>query len=233
VQNTYGYWSEWGSYLFTVATSEPTPAAITSIAQVGSGLAIEVSYSTPKCIIYRRTGDADFISVAELVGDEEWTDYTVASGVQYEYFARAVAGDFAFADSEPATGTALLDCTYIAPTSDLSNPVSFNRRFASGAGRTVSYAKSKSLRKLAGREYSAVETDGTKERTISLNYFIAYDELADLEALVDAGAVLYRDNKGAAMYATIDGFTAVEDVDGYDVSFIARQIDWQESGELA
>jgi hypothetical protein len=228
-KNTYDYWSDWATKSFTVTRTAVDVPALQIVSNCASGIRLKASYTTPTCEIYKRKiNDTDYVKIATLSNTAEITDYVVASGVKYEYFARAVKDDGSFSDSAAVVGMATLNATYIADVKNLDNQICFDRSLDQN-NRTIYYTKNKSLSYFAGREYPVVEINGTKECSLSLSYFIDTDMFDSFIGLVDAPCVLYRDSRGRMFYGTITNLTIDEHftVDGYAISFTLARVDYE------
>jgi hypothetical protein len=106
-----GLWSEWASAHVTVNTTPPaTPTLVITADSDNARIVLEPTHPAPSGeqptvvsqeIWRTTTGDAaDAVRIVkELTPGAVWHDYTVASGVDYQYFVRAVGDTGAIADS--------------------------------------------------------------------------------------------------------------------------------------
>lgn len=229
IKNEYDMYSDWGEAEFTISVAQPTKPLLT-IQRCLYGLELHVSNSSDKKLIYRNDGDG-FICVAET--GEWFVDYAVASGVEYEYFARTVNADGGFADSDIVTMRAELKNNLFAPVSNLSDLIVLKYNKDTIPAKTYTLNPSNTTTYYAGRTHAVTEFSGHEESAINFTFFVNNPEtIRRFRELVMRGeTVLFRDGRGRKIYGTLTGYSEVDDRHGFQISFVFAETDYNEEVE--
>lgn len=225
-KNEYGMYSPWDEAEFTVNVEQPTKPVI-SIHRCIYGLELHISNAPGKTLIYRNDGNG-FICIGEA--KEFYTDYAVASGTEYEYFARTVNSVGGFADSDVVSMRAELRHNLFAPISNLGDIVVLKYNKDTIPAKAVTLNPMGNTTYYAGRTYAVTEYSEHEESAINFTFFIKEpDVVIRLRELIrKRETVLYRDSRGRKMYGTIYGYSEVDDRLGYQITFALAEVDYNE-----
>lgn len=179
--------------------------------------------------VYRRVEGAeswDLLSAVAL--DAQYRDYTAASGVTYEYKARAIAAG-SYADSEVAAGCLSLEGVWLH---DPLDPTGTARQLRYGrALRSLGIDVESSATHYAGRELPVADFGEAEAQSLRV--------LAPIPHGADGGAavagfrtasrwrrsVVVRDNRGRSLAGRLSGYLETDRDYGTDVSFVVDATD--------
>jgi hypothetical protein len=180
-------------------------------------------------VIHRRevstsaTPDA-FQVLGEVEENGSFRDYTAASGVEYEYRVRAVAGEF-FTDSTitEVDDTLEIEGVWIHNPADAQTTV---RQFRFGKdNRSTSIDIMGTVQTFAGRKFPVVDFGEHEEEDFSISVDIPHGpdyrtQEADLKDFAESKITLVlRDNRGRSAYGTLTGFNQSDQAWGISVAF--------------
>lgn len=230
IKNEYDLYSEWGSASFIVNVVQP-PKPILNIQRTIYGFEMHIVNVSDRVLIYRKEGAA-FICVASVSGG--WfTDNSVASEREYEYFVRSINTGEAFSDSDIVSMKAILRNNLFAPASDLGDMITlrFNKNTIPGKNQSLNPSGVSTF--FSGRTHVVTEFSEHEESAITFSFFFRETETVErFKALIrKKETVLFRDARGKKMYGTLGGWNAVDDRGGYQVSFVLTETDYNEEIE--
>lgn len=202
--------------LFAVASDRPTP--------LGNA-------------VYRRRADGtgDTVEIAAYTAvtvDGTVRDHTAASGVAYEYRAHAVASS-GTADSAWTSGTLTLQGVWIHDPLDAQGTV---RQYPYGrSARSGSLDVDSKALQFVGRIYPVVEFGEQGSQTFSVPVLIPFGPTwaADCAALEDFATarrtLVFRDNRGRAVYCSLSGLRITDNDQGTLMTFMITRVDYAET----
>jgi hypothetical protein len=160
-----------------------------------------------------------------------YADYAVASGVTYEYKARANGDNSTTADSATASISITLSGVWLHDVVDPAGTVKQLR--ADGGGRSADWQATAALLQFDGRTYSVAEfgTAETNSVSATIQMTNASGDLAVLETLVQRKATLcYRDRRGRKIFGVITSLPVAEERSwGYTVTVRVDRVDYTEA----
>jgi hypothetical protein len=183
----------------------------------------------------RADGSGDTVVIAEeteVAVDGTWRDYRAASGVAYEYRARAVAST-GHADSDWVAATPALQGVWLHDPTDPQGSVLHLPYGRSARSSTVEVDQTGLV--FAGRVWPVVEHGESQTDTHTVKAIVPHGptwagDVAALQDLVESRRTLYlRDNRGRSAWCVLSGFQAVDVDEGTEVSFAAARVDWTET----
>lgn len=188
----------------------------------------------------KETGQPDtaFVIIGTAGVNGTYTDSSVASGVSYTYRVRGVSGTGATGGWSATVDVVakLTGMWFSIPEEPSFGQVSFPY---GGVGRQESYSLAKTGLQFVGRTYQVVDYGTSKARAIQITTQIPgpaendnYEQMKSAARHIGEGPVivLYRDQRGRKMYASVDGFSMTDvEMGSYDVSFTLNQVDFDES----
>lgn len=233
IKNEYDLLSEWGLAEFTLDIVRPEQPVL-SLATVRYGIAASVSNisGVDDVLVYRsEKGQGQFICIGAADGGA-FTDFTCASGLEYEYFARALINE-AFTDSAVISGVANLKHNLFATVSDLSDIVELKFNLNSIPGKSMVKTKVVAAVHLSGRRYPVTEFSEHDESSISFNFAVRdYAEVKAVHELIDREeTILFRDGRGRKIYGTLQVINETDIPKGTTLSFSLVQTDYDEEVE--
>jgi hypothetical protein len=178
--------------------------------------------------IYRREEGGTFKRIAtNLFPNVTYTDYTPASGKQYEYYVRAWGDNQTFSDSEMVEESVEFRNARLSATSDPS--LQFSIKY--NTERSLSYSKQHSLMQFVGRKYPVSEFGEFEELDFDITFTCRNKEGLDsfLELYHRFETMLYRDYRGRRSFVTAYSVDVTDGPVGtYKVSFNPQQVDYHE-----
>ncbi|MFE1630740.1 DNRLRE domain-containing protein [Brevibacillus reuszeri] len=239
IKNTDGLWSGWVERSITVSyTTPPTPIlTITGKAQEGK-MMISIQNPNP-------SGTEPNVTSNDLyrreLGQEEWTrikvgiprngsyeDFTVASGITYEYKVRAFGNNATMKDTHYYQGTVHLNGVWLHCVGD---PSGTTRQFVLRSGYSDEWKAEGSLMQFAGRKRPVAEFGEGGEGNIQVDLSMLKDseDRISLQRIVSKrSTVCYRDNRGRKMFGVIFVLPSTDTYYGYDVSLSIDETDYRE-----
>ncbi|AGY48189.1 structural protein [Bacillus phage Riggi] len=238
----YDIWSEWSE--ITIQTNFTPPVKPELIIESDEeGNTINVSWisepssdpTTPTTIsveLYRRRfnssveGEWTMIHVGE--DNSSYVDYTPASDVTYEYYAKARGDNQTFSDSDIKEAKITFIHAYIHRSLVQSDFIVLRMsdersEDISRAGRFMSFA---------GREKPIYEYGYNTDKTIDVTWEVDTNEdyLNTVAFLTRKETFLYRDALGRRMFCIIDGSISVDDnlLSGCTFGVSLREVDFEE-----
>lgn len=180
--------------------------------------------------IWRRRADSgdDYLMVAGIDPDSSYRDYLVASGISYEYYARAVTTE-ATADSATGTASVSLHGVWLHDPDDAESTA---RRLLYGrAQRSYAEEVQQVTQHFAGRTQPVTTFGEYRTDTFQVTVDVPEGTYAvdQLQAVRDfhrgREAVVVRDNRGRVMVATLAGYSEDDQAWGTQVAFTATRVD--------
>lgn len=221
----------------TIAVSYTTPAKPIGRTEVNTSQnGIEILFTNPivqgapsviRNEVYKRVNDA-WLLIAR--GDiDSYTDFAVASGVEYAYKVRAIASNNTYSETETLWGEVILLSPFLSSTSDHYTWVDLKHVTATEKQRS----RNRSLNQFVGREYPLAEFGGAKAMQLACEWIsMDKDEVNRFYALIDREeTLLYRDQQGRKEYLTVDVTSETESHAGalFRISFTADKV-WFKEG---
>lgn len=190
--------------------------------------------------------DATYQVIGTAPVNGTFSDQSVASGQEYTYRVRGVSGSGATGGwSTEATATAQLTGMWISiPNEPAYGTIQFP---LGGVGRQESADIAKTTQQFVGREYPITDFGTSKVQALAIQTQIlgpgendtieAGQPTANSQQVAaarrlgsDPIVILYRDQRGRKMYATVSGFSMVDIEQGsYDVTMTLNRVDYDES----
>lgn len=208
-RNSGGYWSDWGSGGFRLATTKPdTPTASVMTEET----CVTVTATTADSFaIMRKHGDVEEVLA---MNENNFVDRTAIPGVEYGYFVRAY--DEGYSDSEVTYVTISFSGAIL---NGFAGEVHLRYSSEKYAKYNESYERTSSIINYIGREYPLTEKGTYSSKTISREYVVSAEEKAVIEALANENIVFYRDTHGNGFPVSIvrTSYAAYVDM-GYTVS---------------
>ena len=232
IKNEYDLWSDWGSAGFTITTTKPDKPSF-SLQRSAYGVEIHIQDVDAYALIYRSENDADFICIGKTtVG--YFYDCSVGHGTEYRYFVRSVSANETYADSDVKLIQAEIRHSLIAPISDLTDIFEFRRSLNAPPKRNYTRALGGSTVEYEGRKYPVFIPDEHVSAGLALTFFLnSWRAVEKFMGLYDRKeTVLYRDSKGRKIYGVLSGLSVEEEREGYTVSFVISQVDYDEEVEV-
>jgi len=229
ITNEYGIESEWAELPFTIRTQPPERPTLHTSNILKRSIRLYITGHGGAVYIYRSVWQDDkFLRIAKTSGGC-FDDYTAAPGVRYEYFVRAVTGDFSFADSNRATGIAHFPETAIAEYDSLHDMTLLLYQVGGIPTKDTTTTKEKTLTNFIGRPSPVLQVGEHKTRSDYLAFYCTHRAYKRLLALQNSGKpLLLRDKRLGSVYGTITGSLSTrqnEVLDGFQVAFNFTQID--------
>jgi hypothetical protein len=220
IRNADGLWSDYHTISITAAfVPPPTPTITVTPNNPRGSITVAVTNPAPGVgepalsynDIYRQEGSGAFVRIATgIVDDGSYTDYAIKSGVTYNYKARAVAVNTAYADSLAGGSSITLVSSQLALISDYAQYIVLNKK----SSRQFKKGVERAMMQFAGREYPLAEFSEHSAEELNLSFIIlTAADLAKLEALcLSRETLLYRDARGRAEFITCDGITITDEI---------------------
>jgi hypothetical protein len=232
-------WSPWSSTRILVSyTAPPIPTiTVTPESQRGRVL-VEVSNPAPGSQepalevnrIQRRPADGseEWVTVAEVVNNGSWHDYTVASGVEYEYRVMARAGNGTSSTSEVHTATVNLRYLWLQKA---SAPHTARQFVYNESGGAESRSRNPGFVELAGRRLPFLELGEHLSMSVRGNVSLdGPDEVAYFREFADSGDLyLYRDSSGRKLYGIPNDVNITSRHFGGEATFEVVATDYDEA----
>lgn len=223
IKNEYDMFSEWATSYFTVNVVQPEKPTLSAQKTI-YGIELHVIKNSDKALIYR-----DGVCIASITGDM-YTDYSAASGAEYEYFARVVNESDAFSDSDPVFIKAELKNNLFAPASDFSKIIRLRFNKNTIPGKTLSLNPTSTTTYYSGRTHGVTEFSEHETSAITFAFFVRdYETVKRFKELIKLKeTVLFRDARGRKVYGTLSAWNEVDDRSGYQISFVLSETDYNE-----
>lgn len=219
-----------------------TPPAVSSLSKTACRGYVQLNITNPAPTggqpavayneIHRRAqGDINFIRIAtNLLLGGSYADYTVASGVVYNYFVRTLASDGSFSQSSITSFGITLDSGVWLH--DLGNPAGTIRKFAlDGRGRSASWKPELELMKFAGRAMPVAEFGIGEEGSVSVDLDLMRND-GSIEVLRNLArsrsTICYRDGRGRKVFGVITDLPETDERYGYSTKLKIIQLDYTE-----
>lgn len=225
VCNIYGLWSQWGSKLQVFSFTNPTKPVI-NVSVVNNDIVITTD--TLGSILYKSDGTT-FIPVHKFDDTNKFTDYCIASNVNYKYFVRSYADGYT-------------DSNIISATTEIKGIILQNDNFSINAKKSdeqyTPYSDTlgveKAVNMYSGRRYGVVDFGEHRSREITRDVLINESDYKVLsDAFLQGKTMVYRDSRGNLIHCLLNDLTfnnAVLDM-MYKVSITVTQI--EESEEIS
>lgn len=233
IKNEYDMWSEWGSTIFTVSTAKPQKPSF-SLQRSSHGIEINIQGTDGYALIYRAEyGSDDFICIG-MTAEGYYHDCSVKHGSEYQYFVRSVSANETYADSDAKLAQAQIRYALLAPVSNLTDIFEFRRSLNSPPERNYTRTLGGSTAEFEGRKYPVWIPSGHVNAGLSLKFFLhSWGAVEKFQELYDKSeTVLYRDSRGRKIYGVLSSLAVEEQREGYIVSFVITQTDYDEEVEV-
>lgn len=233
IKNEYDLFSEWAEAEFTLSIVRPDkPTIVAEPVQYGIRITASNIEDIDSVLIYRsETEKNDYICIGAAI-DGIFTDYSTASDVEYDYFARAIVEE-AFTDSDIVTESVTLYNNIFAPVSNLGDIIEL--KYGLNNIPTKSGTKSMLASKAfyAGRKHPVTRFSEHIEDTMSFSLYVkTFAEIVAFKALINkAETILFRDSKGRKIFATIEVISESDTSSGFIINFSLSEIDYIEEVE--
>jgi hypothetical protein len=226
IKNEYDLWSDWGSTAVTISTDKPVKPTVTA-QPLAYGVELHISGISEYALIYRND-----VCIGKTE-DAMFTDYTVQSGKEYQYFVRSVSSGDTYNDSDIKLAHASFVHALIAPVSDLANIFAFTRSLNAPPKRTYNHQPGGAFVEYAGRKHPVWEPTEHVNAAWQMSFYLkTWAEVEAFVALVDRKqTVLYRDARGRKVYGILSNLTINDERSGYTVGFTLTEVDHIEEVE--
>jgi hypothetical protein len=239
IKNADGLWSNWTTITVTVSYTPPAVPVLTITNDETNGrIRIAITNPSPQGTepnvvsndLYRRkTGETTWTRIKTGIPNSGiYDDYAAASGVTYEYMARAWGDNGTFTDSLPYPGHITLKGVWLHCIDDPTGTV---HRFALSSGNSDEWRTDGSLMKFAGRKRPVAVFGENEDGRVTANLQMLRNR-GDREALQNIvqrkTPVCYRDNRGRKMFGVIFQLPSNDTFYGYTVSVSIDEIDYKE-----
>jgi hypothetical protein len=234
--NTGNSWFNFGSHaLSTVGKlSGSSNSPIASILD-NNGFVHYLAYADASNGTIPSTINTDFFNLeVHLAGrnvavPSSFNDYTVKSGVTYEYKVVAVGSNGAPAESDVETGTVNFSGVILY---DVTDPAGTIKSFSyDGGGKSHSWEPESAMMQFQGREAPVVEFGRSEISSITFSIDMKRDklELNNLISLIKRKAILcYRDGRGEMMFGVISRLPYTDENFGYTSSIEITKVSYNE-----
>jgi hypothetical protein len=227
---------------FFSAPDSPTVIAVPSETETeGAGIMVSVINPTPtgdlppagRNDIYRSdSGVGVFIKVGECAPNGQFIDYGVASGVPYDYYARAIAdGESSSAVVEAALTTFLGSYLHLA-----SDPAGTIRPFLYGGLGNSDTVGSKGVElRFVGRVYPVLDFGTALDESVKVSIDVPFSDTysADVnylrEVVRSKSTYCFRDGRGRKVFGVVTGVSTQNSAWGSQVSFDVMRVDYDEA----
>jgi hypothetical protein len=222
---------------FTVSYTPPAKPTLAISADTTRGSAgLTITNPTPGAgqpavsyndIYRKKSTETDYIRIATSVAEDgAWTDYTLASGVEYDYIIRAIGTDGSYADSDAVDITLTLTAPQIALASNYSTYLDI--AYLVGVSESRNYNKSMVV--FAGREAPVAEFSEHVNMEMTLS--IIMDDYADVETLIGymetKETLLYRDYRGRREFVTVGSIEVQDNGSHFTVGLTLERTSYSE-----
>ena len=239
IKNADGLWSDWTTITVTVSYTPPAVPVLTITNDETNGrIRIAITNPSPQGTepnvvsndLYRRkNGETAWTRIKTGIPNSGiYDDYAAASGVTYEYMARAWGDNGTFTDSLPYPGHITLKGVWLHCIDDPTGTV---HRFALSSGNSDEWRTDGSLMKFAGRKRPVAVFGENEDGRVTANLQMLRNR-GDREALQNIvqrkTPVCYRDNRGRKMFGVIFQLPSNDTFYGYTVSVSIDEIDYKE-----
>jgi len=237
VTNEFGIESEWAELPFTIHTAPPEALTLKITNNLRHFIRLWFNNTSGNTVyIYRSVWQADsFMRIGKTTGDT-YKDYSAAPGVRYEYFIRAVSGNFSFADSKRHTGLAIFDETTFAGYDSLHNMLFLEYQAGGIPTKDATFDAEKSLTRFEGREMPVLQAGRHNSNSIALSFYCSRATYEQLKTLATSDKVLLmRDKQHGSIFGTIYGSISTrrrEALDGFVVSFTFVEVDYNQEVDI-
>lgn len=237
-------WSNWSSKEFLVSFTPPTAPTINSVALAGEGVAnlfytVGSGGATPtqKMDIYRREYSSANIEPWLQVGEDiplsgAFLDYTLASGVPYEFKLVASNNDNSTSiESAVFPVTIEFESSFLSEADNLSNI----HVMALTNTREEDYELESELAQYAGRNQAVREFGEHEQVVITVEWELdTYAEVRQFKKMLQRrGVLLFRDGAGRRYWVTTDGVSIKDkEVDGFVLSCTLMETQYYEDLNL-
>lgn len=180
-------------------------------------------------IFRRKAGETSWQRIAQgIAPNSVYDDYTVASGVEYEYKVKANGNNGTYAESDVSAGKVTFSGVWLHCVDD---PAGTIHRFALSSGNSDEWRTDGALLRFAGRERPVAEFGETDEGRITVNLQMLKNR-GDREALQKIirrkTTVCYRDNRGRKLFGVVFQLPSTDTFYGYTVTISVDEIDYKE-----
>jgi hypothetical protein len=162
--------------------------------------------------------------------DGTYHDYAVASGVSYEYKAKAFGVNGTSTDSVSVSDTLTLAGVWLHDPADVTGTIA-NFRY-DGEGKDARRSVSMALHHFAGRTGPVAEFGEEEDASVAVRVgaLRSGDDIATLDALIARRTVLcYRDGRGRKMFGAVQEQSHSDETWGASVTFQVQEVAYSEA----
>lgn len=175
----------------------------------------------------RKRGDT-WIKIANLLPNDTYIDYAVASGVQYEYRSIVQGDNDTSRTSNTFRGSVKLQKDIINLTTDFSIFIELQK----DPGRSFSFDFNAQQKQFSGRSKPVAEFGEVVSYDATINYLVFEDELESIKEIAfKQKTILYRDVRGRKIYGVISSLS-IDDVirhrDMFNIQLSVLEVDYIE-----
>lgn len=236
-KNADGVWSDWTQVSRLVSYTPPATPIVTVTPQ-NEKMLIQITNPTPigsqPSIAYnnlyrKKTSESVWVRIAtNIPNNGALVDYTVASGVYYDYKVETIGNNETITESAVQTQKTVFLGIWLHCVDD---PKGTLHRFALSNGNSDEWSTDGSLMKFAGRTRPVAEFGEVDDGRITANIQMLKGR-GDREALQRIvqrkTTVCYRDNRGRKMFGVIFQLPSNDAFYGYSVTISIDEIDFKE-----
>lgn len=187
---------------------------------------------TSRVDLYRRRFNSSIEGEWTLIHSGEanssYTDYTPASDVTYEYYARAWGDNQSFSDSDVEEARITFVHAFLHRSLVQSDFIVMRL----SDSRSEDIGRTGKFMSFAGREKPIYEFGYNTDKSVNVSWTVDTNEeyLNTVAFLTRKETFLYRDGLGRRMFCIIDGSISVDDniLSGCDFSISLREVDFEE-----
>lgn len=194
IKNKSDYWSDYTETEIQIDAAGPQKGELSTIVSNNKVILKGNTNALNAAIIRKENGKEDILSLTN-----EYTDDTLASGVEYKYYVRAWDGG-GYTDSEPKSITINFDGSIIKTNNFELNLRTSEDKFLA---HDESISRDLSVNNFVGREYPVIERGEFTTRTISKRFHVTREQKLILDEMSKEPAVFYRDSRRNAFKAVI------------------------------
>lgn len=214
VRNEYGLYSPTAQKTMTVSYVLPQKPTLYCAGDQSTGAITVRVFNTEqgnfdRCDLFRRTAGGAWVRILAGQGIRfAYDDYEVASGVTYDYRARAISDRAGYQDGDVHSSAVEVSGTELFPPGKPGERIVL--RLA--PERTETPKRGVYLMDYAGGSAPAVEYGEDRYSTVSASFYATREDAERLKAMYfNAVTLVYRDNRGRLLYGCLSGEPQIKD----------------------
>ena len=237
-----GFWSAWEEVNFHTSFTPPVQPEPGILIDEENGV-IEISVTNPPPeqlepdVTHNELFRRDYAKQGELIKISDsiepnsyYRDYAPASGVIYEYIARAWGANGTYSDSVPILAQVNFSDAFLSQVTNPNNRI----KLRINPTRSINRKVNRVMRSFNGRAFPVAEFGQRNEAGIRVTYTVLDNaDIDTLERLLNAREILlYRDMRGRREFVTIEEITITDRFPrGYNVDMSMDRVDYKEGLE--